>query len=204
MLIHVFSRGNRLAQPLCHIPGSFRVIFDGILMDCQMLVMDGYTATRIIRQNPAWQKIPIIAMTANAMAGDREKVIAAGMQDHIAKPINLTDMFNTMAQRIKATRTNVTNTPVIKMPGPGLSDQYHLPELPGIDIHAGLEITMHDQKLYVRQLIKFRESQQNFATHFSQARSSKDAQAATRTAHTHKGTAGNIGAHDVQSAAAKL
>jgi PAS domain S-box-containing protein len=63
--------------------------FDGVLMDCQMPVMDGYTATRAIRQNPKWQSLPIVAMTANAMAGDREKVIEAGMNDHIAKPLNV-------------------------------------------------------------------------------------------------------------------
>ena len=75
--------------------------FDGVLMDCQMPVMDGYTATRAIRQNPAFKDLPIIAMTANAMAGDREKVIEAGMWDHIAKPLNVNDMFATMAQWIK-------------------------------------------------------------------------------------------------------
>ncbi|HEY5973885.1 MAG TPA: response regulator, partial [Geobacteraceae bacterium] len=67
--------------------------FDGVLMDCQMPVMDGYTATREIRKNPAFQELPIIAMTANAMTGDREKVIEAGMWDHIAKPLNVTEMY---------------------------------------------------------------------------------------------------------------
>jgi PAS domain S-box-containing protein len=75
--------------------------FDGVLMDCQMPVMDGYTATREIRKNPAFKDLPIIAMTANAMAGDREKVIEAGMNDHIAKPLNVGAMFSTIAKWIK-------------------------------------------------------------------------------------------------------
>ena len=74
------------------------VPFDGVLMDCQMPVMDGFTATRRIREDPRFQALPILAMTANAMAGDREKVLAAGMSDHIAKPINVGEMFNTIAR----------------------------------------------------------------------------------------------------------
>jgi PAS domain S-box-containing protein len=75
--------------------------FDGVLMDCQMPVMDGYTATREIRKNEKYRNLPIIAMTANAMTGDREKVIEAGMNDHIAKPLNVGAMFATIAKWIK-------------------------------------------------------------------------------------------------------
>jgi CheY-like chemotaxis protein len=75
--------------------------FDGVLMDCQMPVMDGYTATRAIRKNPQFKDLPIIAMTANAMAGDKQKVIEAGMWDHIAKPLNVGEMFATIAKWIK-------------------------------------------------------------------------------------------------------
>ncbi len=77
--------------------------FDGVLMDCQMPVMDGYEATRRIRRQAKWKDLPIIAMTANAMKGDREKVLAAGMNDHIAKPVKPTTMFATMARWIKPT-----------------------------------------------------------------------------------------------------
>lgn len=75
--------------------------FDGILMDCQMPVMDGYTATRHIRENPDYAKLPILAMTANAMEGDRERSLASGMNDHIPKPFDVNKMFITMARWIR-------------------------------------------------------------------------------------------------------
>jgi CheY-like chemotaxis protein len=65
--------------------------------------MDGYIATRKIRDELSRKDLPIIAMTANAMKGDREKVLAAGMNDHIAKPIHPDTMFLTMAKWIRRT-----------------------------------------------------------------------------------------------------
>jgi CheY-like chemotaxis protein len=67
-------------------------------MDCQMPVMDGFTATRELRKRPQWRDLPVIAMTANAMVGDRQKALDAGMDDHIAKPINVEQMFSTLAR----------------------------------------------------------------------------------------------------------
>ncbi len=78
--------------------------YDGILMDCQMPIMDGYEATRRIREHEKFKPLPIIAMTANTMKGDREKVLAAGMNDHIGKPIDPDIMFLTMARWIKPGR----------------------------------------------------------------------------------------------------
>ena len=75
--------------------------FDGVLMDCQMPEMDGYEATRRIREQPQWRELPVIAMTANAMVGDRDKVLAAGMNDHIAKPMRMEEMFATLARWIR-------------------------------------------------------------------------------------------------------
>jgi CheY-like chemotaxis protein len=75
--------------------------FDGVLMDCQMPVMDGFEATRRIRAEERNRNLPILAMTANAMAGDREKCVAAGMNDHIAKPIDVAQLFAALARWIK-------------------------------------------------------------------------------------------------------
>ena len=75
--------------------------FDGVLMDCQMPVMDGYAATRALRQDPKWRELPVIAMTANALIGDRALVLAAGMNDHVAKPIKFEEMFATLARWIR-------------------------------------------------------------------------------------------------------
>ena len=77
-----------------------RQSFDAILMDCQMPEMDGYEATRLLRLRPHLRTVPVIAMTANVMTGDREKVLAAGMTDYIAKPINVVEMFATLTRWI--------------------------------------------------------------------------------------------------------
>jgi signal transduction histidine kinase/CheY-like chemotaxis protein/HPt (histidine-containing phosphotransfer) domain-containing protein len=78
--------------------------FDAVLMDCQMPVMDGYTATRIQRQSetPGGKRIPIIAMTANAMAGDREKCLNAGMDDYMSKPLNRALLEQTLRRWLPA------------------------------------------------------------------------------------------------------
>ena len=178
--------------------------FDGVLMDCQMPVMDGYTATREIRKNPAFKDMPIIAMTANVMAGDRQKVLDAGMVDHIAKPINVAELFATMARWIKPSAPGPVASAVSKDQPVAAGAAGWLQDFAGIDTQAGLATTMNNDKLYRRMLLKFRDTQGQFAELFAWARGDADSTSAERCAHTLKGTAGNIGARGVQAAAGHL
>ncbi|MCB1734829.1 MAG: PAS domain S-box protein [Gammaproteobacteria bacterium] len=180
--------------------------FDGVLMDCQMPVLDGYAATRELRTQERFANLPVIAMTANAMAGDREKVLDAGMNDHIAKPISVVDMFATMSRWIQVPADRrVYASEEVGSAVPGDDVWVDLPgNLPGIDMDAGLARVAGNRALYRKVLIKYRDSQRAFLNDFAAARSDSDPKAATRVAHTVKGVSGNIGASDVQAAAAEL
>jgi polar amino acid transport system substrate-binding protein len=172
-------------------------------MDCQMPVMDGYEATRKLREQELFKDLPVLAMTANAMAGDREKVLAAGMNDHIAKPINVQEMFSIMARWI--TPANPQQESFVPEDDQVVEQEItDFPELPGVNLSAGLATTQNNHKLYRKLLLKFRVSELDFVEQFRQALTDTDLEAAQRYAHTLKGVAGNIGAKDVQQAAAAL
>jgi len=170
--------------------------FDAVLMDCQMPVMDGYAATRALRLQPALRTLPVIAMTANAMVGDREAVLAAGMNDHIAKPIVIDEMFATLAKWVKPTRSAAAGG---DRPG---SDTVHAPN--GIDRRGGLDNVGGDDALYRRMLGLFRDSETDFVQRFHAARAAGDAETAMRAVHDLKGEAGTLGMHGLQKAATAL
>jgi CheY-like chemotaxis protein len=177
--------------------------FDGVLMDCQMPVMDGYTATRELRQQERYKNLPVIAMTANVMSGDRQKVLDAGMNDHIGKPIDVNEMFQTMAKWITPGEPR-SEVPLQEAVVAGNAAAMSMTDLPGIDTRAGLAITQGNEKLYHKLMLKFRESQRDFEFIFRDALKSDDSHEAERIAHTLKGVAGNIGAKGIQAAAQDL
>ncbi|TLS75341.1 response regulator [Mariprofundus erugo] len=171
--------------------------FDCVLMDCQMPVMDGYTATRKIREQERFATLPVLAMTANTMTGDREKALAAGMNAHIAKPIDVDEMLHTMARWIDvATPANVEATQP--------ASDNELANLPGIDIAAGLNIAMNKEALYRRLLIKFRDTYGGFETDFRAAVDGSDPDAPAKVAHSLKGVAGNLGMHELYQSLLQL
>ncbi|MBF0280894.1 MAG: response regulator [SAR324 cluster bacterium] len=182
--------------------------FDGVLMDCQMPVMDGYEASRRIRAQETFQMLPIIAMTANVMAGDKEKVLEAGMNDHIGKPININEMFSVMAKWItpsdsfEKTADRKPETEIPKSEEKTFEEEFS--QLVGIDTVKGLATTQNNHKLYRKLLLKFRDNQRDFKTNFRKAQQENDPQAATRCAHTLKGVAGSIGAIGIYETAQEL
>jgi PAS domain S-box-containing protein len=178
-----------------------RQSFDCVLMDCQMPVMDGYAATRALRQQPHLKNLPVIAMTANAMVGDREKVLAAGMNDHIAKPIKVDDAFATIARWV---RPALRDAPERPNPGSAGTQPDAFAALPGIDVATGLDGLNGDRKLYARLLRMFRDSEADFAARFGAARAAGDTAAAQRMAHNLKSIAGSLAMHEMQQAATAL
>jgi PAS domain S-box-containing protein len=174
--------------------------FDGVLMDCQMPVMDGYAATRALRQQARWRDLPVIAMTANAMVGDRDKALAAGMNDHIAKPINVEQMFTTLARWIRPAAGNSVAPPAEGDAAGGGP----LSGLVGIDSRAGVAAMMGDDALYLRLLKMFRDREADFPERFQAVRARGASAAALRLAHDLKSVSGSLAMPAVHRAAADL
>jgi PAS domain S-box-containing protein len=178
-----------------------RHAFDGVLMDCQMPVMDGYAATRTLRRQPRWRDLPVIAMTANAMVGDRDKALAAGMNDHIAKPINVDEMFATLARWIRPAAAEARAPSAIagddRRPDP-------LAGLTGVDSRAGVAAMMGDAALYLHLLKMFRDREADFADRFRAARAQGATTTAMRMAHDLKSVTGSLAVLAVHEVAGRL
>jgi len=168
--------------------------YDGILMDCQMPIMDGYEATRRIRADARFAELPIIAMTANTMSGDRDKCLQQGMNDHIAKPIDVEAMLTTLARWLKP----VNLLPGSKPAGSGRKQ----PRTRGLDSASALARLSGNVTLYRKILARFLESQKDTAKQIRGAFAQNDAPGALRLVHTLKGLAGSIGASELANAAA--
>ena len=223
--------------------------YDAVLMDIQMPVMDGYEATKRIRRweegirksevgsrnkkggdsesnsafripHSAFHSLPIIAMTAHAMTGDREKSLAAGMNDHVAKPIDPSELFTILDKWIAPAaerknrpmplaeisglkpETDAGQFPPRQRPDPeedGLPDS-----LPGFDLAQGLIRLQGNRRLYRKLLLDFKLNYASTAINIEQAIADRDFKKAHSLVHNIKGLAGNLSAVSLQSAATDL
>jgi two-component system sensor histidine kinase/response regulator len=185
--------------------------YDAVLMDVQMPVMDGYTATGKIRNlKSEIRNVPIIAMTAHAMAGDEDKSLQAGMNGHVAKPIDPDQLFSTLQKWIKPSEKRVqVQQPKIPVEQPETDKaapaEDELPEsLSGFDLTDGLKRLQGNKKLYRKLLVSFATDYNTVANEIRQALDAVDFDQAHSLVHNLKGLAGNLAATDLQAAAVNL
>ncbi len=178
--------------------------YDAVLMDVQMPEMDGYEATELIRCDPLYKELPIIAMTAHAMTGDREKCLESGMNDYLTKPIDTGQLFSTLAKWIKPKeRKPDKNMPKRRIPAKH-TDELLPDNLPGIDIEAAMKRLENNAGLYKKLLKEFKRDYAGAADKIRDALEKGEKNTALRLAHTLKGVGGNISAPELQEAASKL
>ncbi len=195
LMVHTVSNGREAIEAL------ERHLFDLVLMDLQMPEMDGYEATRRIRADARFEGLPLIAMTAHAMADEREQCLAAGMNEHIPKPIDPTLLYNILSQWLKPAPDQPQ--PQTAMPVENGSIEFPA-DLPGIDLHWGLERVGGNRRLYQNLLREFVANHGGDMEILEKSLLRRDCDIARRTLHTLEGVAGNIGAHSLQQASKDL
>ncbi|MBF0461722.1 MAG: response regulator [Magnetococcales bacterium] len=201
LLVDVAGNGQEAVESVA------RADYEAVFMDIQMPVLDGYAAARALRSQERWQSLPIIAMTAHALSGDREACLAAGMNDYVTKPIAKRDLYAALLRWI----------PTGARPGPSgepvwvnrvVDAPFTMPaHLAGIDVASGLDRLDGEHQIYRALLREFQQDYQHAAAQLQRllaGRRQDDVASAGRLAHAIKGVAGNLGARDVHLAAHEL
>ncbi|WP_114859067.1 response regulator [Azospirillum brasilense] len=186
--------------------------FDLVLMDVQMPEMDGFEATRRLRARPAGQGLPIIAMTASALPSDRQRCLDGGMDDHIAKPIDVEQLFSVVTRWLGQPAGGAAaggivagglaaGVPLLPKPMPSAARAALPAELPGIDVKDALHRLDGDVGLFRKFVTDFARTYDGVADGIAVALASGDLPRAKALGHELKSLAGNIGARTLSAAA---
>ena len=187
-----------------------RNVYDLILMDVQMPVMDGLQATEEIRRIPDRASVPILAMTANAFEEDRRVCLRAGMNDYVSKPVEPEKLYGALVRWLPprpgpASGLGVTLRPRPRaVPPRNTETPPALAAIKGLDAASGLRTLRGDGAFYMRLLEQFAATHGNDASLMSLQAAAGDRDAVRRTAHALKGVAGNLGATNVRNLASDL
>ena len=220
IVVTIVGDGEAAVQAVGNTP------FDAVLMDIQMPRMNGYEATRRIRELPQGASMPIVAMTAHAMKGDEEKCLEAGMDGYISKPVNQDRLFHTLWRLLRVRRhlsdglapeedefsadpkTDGGEIPqdehLVAFENSLEKDGLHATTLPGIDIAQTLAALHLDGPTFLRILIGFRADNRETAQQLRQAFTVNDPERISQLAHGLKGSAANIGATELNRTAQAL
>ncbi|MCV2350529.1 response regulator [Paucibacter sp. Y2R2-4] len=191
--VQIAGDGQQALTLLAQAP----LAFDVVLMDLQMPVMDGLTATRQVRVNLGLRELPIVAMTANAMSADRQACLDAGMNDHVGKPFDLDELVRVLRQQVGAGAAASSATPVpANQPESGLqiSDDWRLAAAGAqVDLPAALGRMGGKAAVYQRMLRNFTGDLPLMQSQLRQWAEQGDAVAARMLLHNLKGLAATLG-----------
>ena len=190
--VEVANNGREVIEKLLGPSGSS---YHAVLMDLQMPGMDGFEATRRIREDSRFKDLPIIAMTAHAMTEVREQCLAVGMNDHVVKPIHPETLFETLARWCAGAKREVaaTGSAIPTVPLARTESGAEI-VIAGVDTAGGLARMAGRRDAYIRLLRQFCDTQSGAARDLRETLENKDRETAERIAHTLKGAAGGIGA----------
>ena len=187
IIVHIVNNGEEAIKWLMNNPTP-----NIILMDCQMPIMDGYEATTVIRDELKL-KTPIIAMTANALDGDKEKCFACGMNGYISKPFHIDDFLNEINRCTDEEFSSNSNN----------NQKLNL-QIDGFDIENALKKLNNNEKLYIKLLKKFIDDQGDFIEKYNKCVEENDLESAKRMSHTLKGIASTLGIDKLSALAKEL
>jgi CheY-like chemotaxis protein len=191
-LVVIAGNGHEAVE--CLHSGKFS--FDAVLMDVQMPIMDGYEATRKIRESLGKTRLPIIAMTANASEVDLQHCLEAGMNDHLTKPIQVELLVETLNRycKIKPSETGYDAEPGI---ADFLMDSEEIAGLPGLNVADTIRKLNGNRLLYSQIALMVCKKYEDVAKQVEYLISSGDSATATQLLHTFKGVVLNLGAFKV-------
>ena len=203
-VVAIANHGREAVELLAATPEAF----DVVLMDLQMPVMDGLSAARLIRQELALTRLPIIAMTANAMSSDREACLAAGMNDHIGKPFNLDELVGVLRKLggLEGARAEALEPPLQIQAQPQASvvdAATAAAEAAGVDLALALRRLGGKRASYIRLLGSFVRDLGVLPDQLREQLAQADFESAARLQHTLKGTAATLAATALAAEAAE-
>ncbi|AWB65036.1 hypothetical protein C2869_00630 [Saccharobesus litoralis] len=191
----------------CIIRNAEFKTYDIVLMDCQMPIMDGYQATKTIRQHESCKHLPIIAMTANAMTSDKEKCRAAGMTDHVAKPIDVEQLYKTLQLYLNTDNSfALQDQSSVQQTGAKThtNAEQSILDAPGLNSDEGIRMLGGQDKFYRKMLVQFAEQNSGVVETIKTQLSAGHWEEAHRTTHNLKSVSGSLGAETLYQVASQL